>query len=161
MRWPDGSEHWLASFGQVQRDEDGRPVLVAGINVDVTARRQAEALANDKLALEQANRAKNDFLSRMSHEFRTPLNAVLGFTQLMRHDPAGSLQPRQRHPLQRIESVGRAMLAMVEDMLQSSHQAHAGGADRSADATSWHGRHGSAREAAVRGGQPGQCCAAE
>ncbi len=57
---------------------------------DVTGQQAAAQALLDKQAAELASRAKSEFLSRMSHEMRTPLNAVIGFTQLLRMQPEGS-----------------------------------------------------------------------
>ena len=56
---------------------------------DVTDQQAAAQALLDKQAAELASRAKSEFLSRMSHEMRTPLNAVIGFTQLLRMQPEG------------------------------------------------------------------------
>ncbi len=57
---------------------------------DVTGQQAAAQALLDKQAAELASRAKSEFLSRMSHEMRTPLNAVIGFTQLLRMQPVGA-----------------------------------------------------------------------
>ena len=54
---------------------------------DVTDQQAAAQALLDKQAAELASRAKSEFLSRMSHEMRTPLNAVIGFSQLLRMQP--------------------------------------------------------------------------
>src|SRR5690606_3668343 len=56
---------------------------------DVTDQQAAAQALLDKQAAELASRAKSEFLARMSHEMRTPLNAVIGFTQLLRMQPEG------------------------------------------------------------------------
>jgi signal transduction histidine kinase len=64
--------------------------------------------------LEVANRVKNEFLLRMSHEVRTPLNAILGFGQLMEmDDPA----PHHQEHLRQIMGAGRQLLELVNDVL--------------------------------------------
>ena len=61
--------------------------LVSSSIRDITERRQVEAaLTHAKFEAEKANLAKSDFLSSMSHELRSPLNAILGFAQLMESD---------------------------------------------------------------------------
>jgi PAS domain S-box-containing protein len=113
--WPsDGSVHWIATRGRVVEDEDG--AWMAGINVDVTERREAEALRTERERLEQSRLAQSAFLARVSHELRTPLNAVLGFAQLLGIDRQ-ELSPRQADRVQRIETAGRHLLALIDDVL--------------------------------------------
>lgn len=69
---------------------------------------------------EAANRAKTEFLSRVSHELRTPLNAVLGFAQLLRLQKPQQLNPQQFEMIGHIESSGRHLLDMINDVLDVS-----------------------------------------
>ncbi|CAM3380133.1 ATP-binding protein [Pontibacter korlensis] len=62
-------------------------------------------------------RAKEAFVANMSHEMRTPLNVVLGFTQQLRHTP---LQPQQAEHLQAIDGAGQHLLHIVNDVLDLS-----------------------------------------
>jgi PAS domain S-box-containing protein len=90
LRHRDGRWIWVLDRGKiVERHADGRPRRVVGIHTDITRLKQAEQALLDKQAAELANRAKSEFLSRMSHEMRTPLNAVIGFTQLLKLQPDG------------------------------------------------------------------------
>jgi signal transduction histidine kinase/CheY-like chemotaxis protein len=65
-----------------------------------------------------ANQAKSDFLASMSHEFRTPLNAVLGYTQLLERDASQS--PEQRDSLAGIGASGRHLLGLINQVLDHS-----------------------------------------
>ena len=76
------------------------------------------ALATARREAEQANRAKSLFLANMSHELRTPLHAVLGFSELMRRDPAAS--DEQRRYLRVIRHGGEHLLALIDDVLDMS-----------------------------------------
>ncbi len=68
-------------------------------------------------ALVQANRARDDFLARMSHELRTPLNSILGFTGLLLQDLAGPLNDEQRRQIGMVETSGRHLLTLVDELL--------------------------------------------
>ncbi|MEF7615975.1 ATP-binding protein [Aquincola sp. MAHUQ-54] len=85
MRHRDGHELWIRDRGQiVARRADGSALRMVGTQSDITRQRSTEAALRNKQAAELASRSKSEFLSRMSHEMRTPLNAVIGFAQLLR-----------------------------------------------------------------------------
>ncbi len=67
---------------------------------------------------EEANRAKGVFISNMSHEFRTPLNAVIGFSQQMMEDQ--SIKAEHREYLNIIKSSGLLQLSLINDVLSMS-----------------------------------------
>jgi len=117
VRLPDGTQRWLVTHGCAMRDADGRLLGMAGINLDITERKQTDALRQQKNIAEQAARDQSAFLARVSHELRTPMNAVLGFTQLLGDDSAELPSPRQRERLQRIQDAGMQMMALVDDLL--------------------------------------------
>ena len=73
-----------------------------------------------RLRAEEATRAKDRFLSRASHELRTPLNGILGFAQILLHTHTEALSGQQRKQLQRIESAGWHLQAMIDDLLDLS-----------------------------------------
>ena len=96
-------------------DPDGQAYAVCGISVDVTDRKLAEdELKAARLEAERANRAKNEFLSRMSHDLRTPLNAVLGFAQLLAAD---RLTPSQAECVEQISRGGNHLLDRINEVL--------------------------------------------
>ena len=83
---------------------------------DITERRRHELeLETARDAAEQASRAKGDFVTTMSHEMRTPLNAMIGCSELLLDD--SSLGSRARRNAERIQSAGAAMLCLVDDIL--------------------------------------------
>ncbi len=88
----------------------------------VNAATEELAAQNDKLRhqaieLEQASAAKSQFLANMSHELRTPLNAILGYTNMLLQGVSGELAPAQRRSLTRIDSNGRHLLEIINEIL--------------------------------------------
>ena len=82
---------------------------------DITDQKRAEALIRQaKDEAERANRAKSEFLSRMSHDLRTPLNAVLGFAQLLGADDLGEAQ---LECVQQILKGGKHLLELINEVL--------------------------------------------
>jgi CheY-like chemotaxis protein/anti-sigma regulatory factor (Ser/Thr protein kinase) len=69
------------------------------------------------LAAHESNRAKTEVLARWSHDLRTPLSAVLGFSQLLAQRDADSLNAAQRDDLSRIDTAARHLLRLVNDVL--------------------------------------------
>jgi PAS domain S-box-containing protein len=78
---------------------------------------QNELLRRQAIELEQASRLKSQFLANMSHEFRTPLNAILGYTHMLLQGVAGDLPANVRRQLTRIDSNGRHLLTIINEIL--------------------------------------------
>jgi PAS domain S-box-containing protein len=78
---------------------------------------QNELLRRQAIELEQASRLKSQFLANMSHEFRTPLNAILGYTHMLLQGVSGDLPPAVRRQLTRIDSNGRHLLTIINEIL--------------------------------------------
>jgi signal transduction histidine kinase/DNA-binding NarL/FixJ family response regulator len=82
------------------------------------ALKQAEAERQARLAAEASSEAKSLFLAKMSHDLRTPLNAVLGYAQLLKRDK--DLNKRQATGLEAIRSSGEHLLMLINDILDLS-----------------------------------------
>jgi len=102
----------------VARDATGRALRVVGTLTDLTDRHQAELRRLELDRAEAASRAKLAVLGHVSHDLRTPLNAVLGFAQLLRQDLGTPGVERQREYLAGIERAGWELLELIERMLQ-------------------------------------------
>ncbi|HXH05642.1 MAG TPA: ATP-binding protein [Vicinamibacterales bacterium] len=81
---------------------------------------QNELLRRQALELEQASALKSQFLANISHEFRTPLNAILGYTHMLLRGVSGEISEAQRRSLARIDSNSRHLLALINDILDIS-----------------------------------------
>jgi signal transduction histidine kinase len=72
------------------------------------------------LQLEVASRHKSQFLANMSHELRTPLNAILGYTELILDSIYGDMPQRMRGVLERVQTNGKHLLGLINDVLDLS-----------------------------------------
>jgi GAF domain-containing protein len=70
--------------------------------------------------LEEASQHKSQFLANMSHELRTPLNAILGYTELMADGAYGEPSEKMLGILRRLESNGKHLLGLINDVLDLS-----------------------------------------
>jgi two-component system, NarL family, sensor histidine kinase BarA len=77
--------------------------------------RKVDELAQANLALFEMNRLKSDFLATMSHELRTPLNSIIGFSEVL--SSTEQLHERHRRYASNIQSSGRMLLSMINDIL--------------------------------------------
>jgi signal transduction histidine kinase len=112
----------LQSWFDVHAFRLGEPQArqVAVLFNDTTARKHSEsALMAAKAEAETANRAKSDFLMSMSHELRSPLNAMLGFAQLIEAG-APAPTPAQQDSLAQILQAGWYLLGLINEILDLS-----------------------------------------
>jgi PAS domain S-box-containing protein len=113
----DGSRFWANVVFTAIRDPAGNARGFAKLTRDLTERRQVEeTLTRAKGAAEKANLAKSEFLSSMSHELRSPLNAILGFAQLMESD-ATPATPSQKASIDEILRAGWYLLELINEIL--------------------------------------------
>ena len=91
---------------------------VGAIATDITEQRQMEKdLIAAKEEAEDASKAKGDFLSRMSHEMRTPMNAIIGMTSIAK---ASSDAERKEYCLDKIGDASKHLLGIINDVLDMS-----------------------------------------
>ncbi|ALT78539.1 ATP-binding protein [Paucibacter sp. KCTC 42545] len=130
----EGRPVWVALTAHRTLSADGRQPLIEGMVSDITQRRLAEqelmlhrdhleelvaertrALRLASTRAEVSGQAKSRFLATMSHEFRTPLNAILGFSQLLQMDTR--LSPEQMSRVDSIRNSGEHLLSLISDVL--------------------------------------------
>lgn len=108
----DGSVRWVECLAKIERDEQGSPGRMFGVNVDVTARKEAE------LALLEANRRKDEFLVTLAHELRNPLAPIANAMEFFKWaDGDAELVEQARSMLDR--QVGQ-MVRLIDDLLDLS-----------------------------------------
>jgi PAS domain S-box-containing protein len=114
----DGARRQIYGCGRMQRDADGAPVTLLGINTDITSRKEAEAeLRRARDLAEATNQAKSHFIANMSHELRTPLNGIIGMTELALES---GLNETQREYLRVARSSADSLLTILNDILDFS-----------------------------------------
>ena len=106
----DGSliDGLLSAISEMQ---DGKIVRSLAVVIDITEQRQKEKL-------EEANKAKDNFIANMSHELRTPLNSILGFSQLLQND--SRLVAEQLKFVDIISQSGQHLMTLINDVLDLS-----------------------------------------
>ena len=94
--------------------------LAAQSAIAIQNARLFSELEDKSRELEAASRHKSEFLANMSHELRTPLNAIIGFSEVLGERMFGELNDKQAEYIQDIQSSGRHLLALINDILDLS-----------------------------------------
>ena len=117
---------WFHAAGRLSRREDGSPITFVGLFVDIDdEKKMEEQLEKQKADLEDAlaaaqhaNRAKSTFLNNMSHDIRTPMNAIIGFTSLAATHIDNKEQVQDY--LSKITTSSNHLLSLINDVLDMS-----------------------------------------
>jgi PAS domain S-box-containing protein len=125
-RADDGATVWLEEVGEATLDETGRVQRVTGVVMDVSERKGFEAERDALLVREQearrlaedANRMKDDFLATLSHELRAPLNAIVGWSEMLIRKQLSEAATEQAVSV--IHRNAKAQAKIIEDLLDAS-----------------------------------------
>ena len=110
-----GMQQWIALFAVWGYDEDDNSRIYYAFYLDVSQQEKAYKAENEARAAKASSEAKSQFFSRMSHDIRTPLNTILGFTALARDEQG--IPPALSDYLNKINHSGTYLLALLNDVL--------------------------------------------
>lgn len=121
VRRKDGRRMWVRVAAKLRRDEQGIARLCMGVFVDIddAVKNQARQQQALEQALERADRAskvKTDFLHRMSHDMRTPLNCILGLLELCERNRGDEALVEENHG--KMRTAARHLLSLIGSTLQ-------------------------------------------
>ncbi|WP_158279854.1 PAS domain-containing sensor histidine kinase [Coraliomargarita sinensis] len=112
----DGSIAWIQHIVALSATDEAGQLISRGVFIDASPQMEREAnLRTAKEEAEAADRAKTDFLGMVSHDLRTPLNPILGFTSLLEQ---GDLSEEQREYVQAIQSGAERQLNLIDKLLE-------------------------------------------
>lgn len=127
--YPDGSIEWICSEGRSFLDANGNPQRMTGIVQKITEQKHAadeiakvserEKKARDEAV--EANRSKDFFLAFVSHELRSPLNAILGWAKILLSKNVD--EKTHRNALETIERSARFQTKLINDLVDSARVA--------------------------------------
>lgn len=123
VRRKDGRRMWVRAAAKFWRDEQGiaRSCMGVFVDIDDAVKNQARQQQALEQALERADRAckvKTDFLRRMSHDMRTPLNCILGLLELCERNRDDKALVEENHG--KMRTAARHLLSLIDDTLQAS-----------------------------------------
>ena len=117
-RHVDGQWLTMETRARLLRDVEGRGRQAVLVSRDISEAVATQlALEEGKAAADRRNLAKSEYMSRMSHEVRTPLNSVLGFAEILQME---AHSPAQDEMLGYIRSSGQHLLALINDVMDIS-----------------------------------------
>lgn len=116
---PSGEIRWIEAKINPVLSLEGVLIRLDGIASDITERKQAEQeLIRAKEKAEESDRLKSAFLANMSHEVRTPLNGIIGFSELLSEPYFNEVQKSEF--IREIMASGRHLLTIITDIMDIS-----------------------------------------
>jgi protein-histidine pros-kinase len=117
MTTADGRTVWLKNILNVEVEND-RALKLQGMMVDISeSKKLTQQIKERATELEKANKAKNEFLGHMSHDLRSPLTDVVGYTGMIRDQLLGPINPEQEKALGKIVNRSNDLLTTINSIL--------------------------------------------
>lgn len=119
IRKKNGELIWVYAHVSPIKNPSGKIINYLAVQEDITERKLAEEqLFQAKAKVEKAEKAKSALLANMSHEFRTPLISILGFSELLEFELT---EKEQVEMIRAVQSGGKRLLNSLENILLLSH----------------------------------------
>ena len=116
IRMKDNTIKWIEEFADTIKAHN-EIEFIEGIYLDITEKKKSESAIIDKELAEFANKAKSEFLANMSHEIKTPLNGIIGFTDLLMKT---DLNADQTNYMSTVHQSATTLLGIINDILDFS-----------------------------------------
>lgn len=129
---PDGGVRWIGATGTTVYDDDGQPLRMSGLCLDIGERKRREdevRALNEELErrvvertreLSATNRELQEFVYSVSHDLRSPLRALDGFSMVLLEDYADVLDEEGRGHLERVRAAAQHMAELIDALLALS-----------------------------------------
>lgn len=116
---PSSPFYWAETFATVEkRDIDGKPLTIVGTSMRIDAQKEIEqALIEARNQAEESDRLKSAFLANITHEVRTPLNAIVGFSDVL---PMAQSEEERNELIKLIKQNNAHLLRLFDDMMNIS-----------------------------------------
>lgn len=127
LKHVDDSYRWILSRGQLLRDDDGEPLRMVGVHIDITERvQQQKQLADQAEELRLSNTELEQFAYVASHDLQEPLRAIAGYAQLLLDEFGETLGDKGSNYADRAVAGTKRMQQLISDLLEYSRVSRKG-----------------------------------
>jgi len=115
-----GSKIWGSAIMKIVPNQPDNDIYIEGMVLDISDRRDKENAERKKRIAEESNRAKSEFLAKITHDLRTPLQGVLGYSRLGRSKKGKMSSEKVLDYFEQIDISGQKLLGLVNNLLNLS-----------------------------------------